>query len=112
MQIIKAINLAVAFFLEIGMLISLGYSGFRYPESMLLKYLLTISLPLIAAILWGFFSAPKSRYRLPQPYRMIFASTIFGIAVLLLYESGSTTLAVAFAVLVLINQLLLLFLKQ
>ena len=71
-----------------------------------------ILLPLIAAILWGFFAAPKSRRRLRQPYRMFFAMMIFGVAVFLLYKSGIRTLAIVFAVLVLINQLLLLILKQ
>jgi hypothetical protein len=43
---------------------------------------------------------------------MFFAMMIFGVAVFLLYKSGITTLAIVFAVLVLINQLLLLILKQ
>jgi undecaprenyl pyrophosphate phosphatase UppP len=112
MQTGKAINLIAAFFLEIAMLIFLGYCGFQYPENRILKYLLMILLPLIAAILWGFFAAPKSRRRLRQPYRMFFAMMIFGVAVFLLYKSGIRTLAIVFAVLVLINQLLLLILKQ
>jgi hypothetical protein len=112
MQSGKAINLVVAFFFEMAMLLALGYSGFWYPESMPLKYLLMILLPLIAAVLWGFFATPKSKHRLQQPYRMIFAIMIFGIAAFLLYETGVTILAVVFAVLAFINQLLLLVLKQ
>ena len=112
MQTGKAINLVAAFFLEIAMLIALGYVGFQYPENIILKYLLMILLPLIAAILWGIFAAPKSRLRLQQPYRMFFAMIIFGVAVFLLYRSGITTVAVVFGILVLINQLLLLILKQ
>jgi hypothetical protein len=94
------------------MLIALSYCGFQYPENIILKSLLMILLPMIAAVLWGFFAAPKSGRRLRQPYRMFFAMMIFGVAVFLLYESGITTLAIVFAVLVVINQLLLLILKQ
>lgn len=71
-----------------------------------------ILLPLIAAVLWGFLAAPRSRHRLQQPYRMLFATMIFGAAVFLLYKSGIITIAIVFAVLVVINQLLLLILKQ
>lgn len=112
MQPGKAINRIAAFFLEVAMLIALGYSGFQYPENIILKYLLMILLPLIAAVLWGFFAAPKSKRRLQQPYRMFFAMVIFGTAAFLLYETGVVMLAVIFAVLALINQLLLLVLKQ
>jgi hypothetical protein len=112
MQTGKAINLGAAFFLEIAMLISVGYCGFQYPQNIILKYLLMILLPLIAAILWGIFAAPKSRLRLQQPYRMFFAMILFGVAVFLLYRSGIATLAVVFVILVVINQLLALILKQ
>ncbi|HSN08612.1 MAG TPA: YrdB family protein [Hanamia sp.] len=111
-HIIKVLNLAAAFFLEIAMIISFGYFGYHYPQAMLMKYLLMIGLPLIAAILWGFLAAPKSKYRLQKLPRLIFALTLFGAAIFLLNSTGKTTLAAVFAILVVINQMLLFILEE
>ncbi len=106
-QIIKLVNLAAAFFLETAMIISFGYFGYQYPQTMLMKYVLMIGFPLIATILWGFLAAPKSKYRLQKIPRTIFALTLFGAAIFLLNSTGKTLLAAVFAILVVINQLLL-----
>jgi hypothetical protein len=112
MEIIKAINLAVAFFLEMAMIIALGYFGFHYPQSTLLKYVLMIALPLAAIFLWGYFAAPKSKHRLQQPYRVLFALAVFGASVFLLNMTGKTMLAAVFAIMIMINQLFLFIFKQ
>ena len=109
---IKAINLAAAFFLEIAMLVAFAYFGFHYPENTVMKYLLMITLPVIAIMLWGYFAAPKSKHRLQQPSRVLFALTMFGAAIFLLNMTGETMLAAVFAIMVIINQLLLFILKQ
>lgn len=112
MEIIKSINLASAFFLEIAMILAFGYFGFHYPQNILLKYVLMIALPLVAIILWGYFAAPKSKHRLQQPYRVLFALAIFGASVFLLNMTGKTMLAAVFAIMVIINQLLAFIFKQ
>jgi hypothetical protein len=112
MKIIKVINLTAAFFLEIAMITAFGYFGFHYPQNILLKYLLMIALPVIAIVLWGYFAAPKSNHRLQQPYRMVFASGIFSVAVFTLNITGKTMLAAVFAIMVILNQLLLFIFKQ
>ncbi|MGN6195602.1 MAG: YrdB family protein [Ginsengibacter sp.] len=112
MEIIKAINLAVAFFLELAMIVAFGYFGFHYPKIMLIKYILVILLPVIAMALWGYFAAPKSTHQLQQPRRYFFALAMFGAAIALLFLTGNSMLASVFAILVVINQTLLLILKQ
>jgi len=113
MEIIKAINLTAALFLEIAMLVAFAYFGFRYPGNTVMKYLQMIILPVTAMMLWAYFAAPKSNHRLQQPSRVLFALTMFGAAIFLLNMSGKTMLAAVFAIMVIINQLLLLFiLKQ
>lgn len=112
MEIIKAINLAAAFFLEIAMLIAFAYFGFQYPENTIIKYVMMIALPVTAIMLWGYFAAPKSKHRLQQPSRVLFALTMFGAAIFLLNMTGKTMLAAIFAIMVIINQLLLFILKQ
>jgi hypothetical protein len=111
-QIIKLVNLAAAFFLETAMIISLGYFGYQYPQTMLMKYVLMIGFPFIATILWGFLAAPKSKHRLQKLPRLIFALTIFGTAIFLLNSTGKTMLAAVFAILVIINQLLLFIIEE
>ena len=48
------INLAVRFFLELAALFSVGYWGWTQHEG-LLRYLLAIGLPLVAAVAWATF---------------------------------------------------------
>lgn len=55
---------AVAFLLEVAMLASFFYWGFRHSEP--LKYVLGIGIPAVVVVLWGLFMAPKSDRRLPE----------------------------------------------
>lgn len=112
MEIIKAINLVAAFFLEIAMVISFAYFGFHYPENMVMKYSLMIGLATGAIILWGYFAAPKSKHRLQQSARVLFCLSMFGSSIFLLNLTGKTMLAAIFAIMVIMNQLLLFILKQ
>ena len=106
-EIIKLVNLAVAFFLETAMMVSFGYFGYYYPQNIMIKYVLVIGLPLSATILWGLLAAPKSKYRLPKLPRTIFALTLYGTSVFLLHTAGQTLLAAVFAIFMVFNQLLL-----
>lgn len=112
LTIIKGINLGAAFLLEIAMLVSFGYFGYKYPDNNALKYALMIILPLAAATLWGIFAAPKSRRRFPKVPRTLFALTIFAASVFLLNQTGKTTLAAVFSICVIINQLLLFIFEE
>jgi hypothetical protein len=112
MEMIKTINLAVAFFLEMAMLVAFAYFGFHFPENTVMKFLLVITLPVIAVLLWGYFAAPKSKHRLQQPSRVLFSLTMFGAAIFLLNMTGKSMLAAVFAIMVIINQLLQFILKQ
>lgn len=99
MQLIKAVNQLVAFLLEIGMLISFGMWGFHGETSVGKRYLLGLGLPLLAAVLWGIWAAPKSSYRLDLPYRLLFSLTLFALSALTLHRLGHTSWAVLFATL-------------
>lgn len=112
MQIIKLINQVVAFLLEIGMFIAFGYWGFHQGKTNLLKYSFAIVLPAIAIILWGFFAAPKSEYRLEFPPRIIFELCLFAIASFFLYKTGNSKLAIWFGVIALINEMIAYIFKQ
>lgn len=110
-SIIKIINLAIAFLLEIAMIISFGYFGFHFSQNQVMNYFLMIALPLGASVLWGYFAAPKSKNRLPKIPRTFFALVLYATSIFLLSLTGKITLAVAFAIFVVLNQLLLFILE-
>lgn len=92
----KILHLLIAFLLEIGMLVALGYWGFQKSESQLLKYTLVIGIPLVAAVLWGILAAPRSQYRLQLPFRLAFAFLLYSMATIALYQTGHTLLSITF----------------
>jgi hypothetical protein len=103
MTIIKSTNLILRFLLELAALAALAVWGFQTPANTLLKILLAITLPLIAALLWGLFVSPKAKYRLPEIGRLALEITLFASAVFALHSTNHPTLAATFALLALIH---------
>lgn len=112
MQLLKTLNQVIAFLLEIGMFIAFAYWGFQQGKTNLTKYSFAIALPLIVIVLWGFFAAPTSQYRLEFPIRIIFELLLFSIASFLLYKTGHLTLAVCFGAIALISEIVAFIFKQ
>lgn len=110
-MILKSINLAVAFLLELCMLAALAYWGFQ-AESTLLKIVLGIGAPALAIVIWGLFMAPRSPRRLTGWAYLILKSVLFGIAAIVLAAAGQAALAVVFVAVAVINQILLLVWQQ
>lgn len=54
------VNDAVAFLVEIAVVVLLSAAGFRYDGSHVVATALGVGLPLVAAVLWGVF-APRER---------------------------------------------------
>jgi hypothetical protein len=105
--ILKSINLALAFLLELALLAAFAYWGFQSGNSTLEKFLLGIGLPLLVALIWGTFMAPNSARRLQGGAYLALKALLFGLGVAALMAAGRTTLGVAFAVVVVINTILL-----
>jgi hypothetical protein len=112
MQIIKPTNLLVRFLLELCMLIALGYWGFSRAETGLLRFVLGIGCPLLAAVVWGFWLAPASSRRLVEPWRSLAELILFGIASIALYRAGQPGVAAAFVLIYLLNKILIILWKQ
>ena len=93
------------------MFFALGYIGYQSNTHTFGKYVAAVGIPLIAIVLWGIFAAPRSGYRLEPLYRSLFALILFGITALLLYKTGHTQLAITFAGIALITELLAAILK-
>lgn len=112
MLILKNANLALAFLLELCALAALGYWGFTQNTGWLLKIILGIGTPVIAAFVWGFFVAPKATYVLPAFYKELLALAIFAIAALALYAAGRSGWALWFVILVITNRVLMVVWEQ
>lgn len=112
MAILKYANLALAFLLELCALAALAYWGFNTGSGTLIHVILGIGAPLLAAILWGLFAAPRAAIAVSPLVRMAVKLLVFGAAALGLAVAGQPTLAVIFAVIVAINLLLAYVWKQ
>src|SRR5260370_41110576 len=79
---LKNANLALAFFLELGVLAALGYWGFYTGQGTLAKIGLGIGAPAVAGVVWGLFGAPRSAWRLPGLWFFILRVVLFRSAAL------------------------------
>jgi hypothetical protein len=104
---IKSANLALRFILELCALGALGYWGYQTGSGLLLKIGLAIGAPLLAAVVWGAFIAPKASVPVPVWLWLALQALIFGLAAVSLVVTGHRTLAVAFVLGVTINGALL-----
>ncbi len=103
----KSINLGVAFLLELCMLAALAYWGFQTGQTLLVRLVLGIGAPVLAALIWGRYMAPLSATRLTGAAYLVLKFVLFGLAALGLATTGQITLAIIFAVISVINQVLL-----
>jgi hypothetical protein len=102
----QGVNLALAFILEICALVALAYWGVWAADSTAGKIALGIGAPLVAAILWGLFAAPRALFSRSW-LRLLVKVIVFGAAVVALYATGHHALAIIFAIVVIINSVLL-----
>jgi len=111
-ETLKVINTGLAFVLELAMLVSLGYWGFYGDKSTWAKWILGLGLPLLAAVVWGIFLAPKSTYRLGNISGNLLALCLFLLAAAALFYTRHTLLAVTFALTAVVNRVLILLWEQ
>ena len=101
------INLALRFILEVCALVFLGYWGFKSSQGLLMKSVLGIGLPLLIAIIWAVFGSPAAPIPAEGFQRLLLEIFIFGLATFALYSSGKPTLAIIYAITVIINRILI-----
>ncbi|MDB4939597.1 MAG: hypothetical protein JWO40_22 [Candidatus Doudnabacteria bacterium] len=112
MEIIKSLNLGVAFFLELLMLAVFGYTGFSLTQNTYLRAGFAIAIPLVAVILWAFLAAPNSGTRLHQPWLLLFQAILFGLAFYSLCKLHHPKFALALIFVWIISTALSLFWNQ
>ncbi|GAA3343488.1 hypothetical protein GCM10020358_42980 [Amorphoplanes nipponensis] len=103
----RGFHLLLRFVLELGALAALAYAGWQASDNLWLRLLAAIGLPLVAAVVWGQWVAPKARRPLPDPLRLVPEWLVFGGATVALAVTGHPILAVVLAVLAAANRLAL-----
>jgi hypothetical protein len=88
-----AINLTVRFLLELCALAALGYWGFTTGSGPLGKAFLGLGAPILAAVVWGAFVAPKAMRPLRDPGKLLVELLVFGAAAGGLFLAGQPFLA-------------------
>jgi hypothetical protein len=106
MAVLKGANLALAFILELCMLAALAYWGFQTGPVPVWNIVLGIGAPLLIAVVWGLFLAPKAVVKVSPAARLALKVVVFGLAVVALFAAGQPTLAWALGIAFVVNQVL------
>jgi hypothetical protein len=106
-----AINVTLRFVLELCALGALGYWGFTTGPGTLGKVVLGLGAPILAAVLWGVFVAPKAVRPLHDPAKLLVELVVFGGAAAGLFAAGQPLWASALLVVYGVNRLLLVWLR-
>jgi hypothetical protein len=100
-------NEALAFLLELAALAAVGVWGYHVGSGTAVKVGLAVALPVIVAVVWGLFAAPRARFTLPLWGVLLVKALVFAAATMALYATGYHGLALAFAVVVIVNTAIL-----
>ena len=99
-------NETLAFLVELVALGGLAWWGFHTGHNIAVHLLLGLGAPLLMAVAWGMFAAPKARRPLPVPARLVFKLLVFGLASAAVYATGAHTFGIVFAAVAVANTLL------
>ena len=112
MDILKALNLLIRFLLELCMLIVVGYWGFKTHSGWVMKIIFGIGLPILIAVIWGLFIAPRATYPLSGISYLAVELILLGSGAVALFASGNPGLGWIYAVILVINKVLIVVWKQ
>lgn len=110
-MIIRSFNLAFRFLLELSALAALVYAGSRAAQ-LSVAITLAIAAPCCFGILWSLFAAHKARYALARAAKAIVGFLLLEASAAALAIGGRPALAALFAVLILVNSMLLYVWRQ
>ncbi|MBF9071548.1 YrdB family protein [Streptacidiphilus fuscans] len=104
---VQRANWALAFLLELVALGALLWWGFHTGSGLALHLLLGLGTPVLTAVLWGTFLAPRATRPLPVPLAITAKLAVFLVAAVAAYAVGAHAFAVGFAVVAVLNTALL-----
>ncbi|MFF3603996.1 DUF2568 domain-containing protein [Streptomyces sp. NPDC002463] len=100
---LHVLNEGLAFLLELAALAVLAWWGWESAEHVVLRLLLAVAAPALAALVWGLFAAPRARFRVPLAGVLCVKALVFGAAALALLDLGRPVWAASFAAVALVN---------
>lgn len=103
MQVLRYLNLAVAFLLELAVLLAAGYRGFTLPVPFVFRIIVGLGAPILMAVLWGLFASPRAAMPLHGAANAAFQIGWFGVGVLALAIAGHAAPAIALAAAYVLN---------
>lgn len=112
MSVMKFVNLALRFLLELAAVAALTYWGFKTGGGTLTKFLLGIGVPALFIGIWGIFVSPRATVSLPGPAKFVLGLILLELAAFALAAAGQPILAMAFGAVVLINAALIAIWRQ
>lgn len=112
MDALKGLNLLVRFLLELSMYAAVGYWGFKMHSGWVPKVIFGIGLPVLMAMLWGLFLAPKATHPLHGALRLLLELTLLGSGAIALFASGNANLGCLYIAILFVNEVLVFVWKQ
>ena len=112
MEIIKATNLGLAFFIELAMVAAFAYWGFHIKSTTMVHFLVGIGVPILVMAFWGVFLSPKANYHLGLPLKTTLKFVLFALGSAGLYVSNKKTLGIILFVTFTVNEVLALVWHQ
>jgi hypothetical protein len=103
LTLLKNTNLALAFLLELGVLVAWGYWGFAIGPTLFAKIGFGLGIPVIAIVVWGLFGAPGSDRQLQGLWFLLLQIIFFGSAAIALFTANQRVLGIIFALLFVLN---------
>jgi hypothetical protein len=103
MKMLKTINLALAFGLELALLGAMWVWAFAVLPGGIWQFGVAIGLSAVVIVLWGIWAAPRSTRRLGMPWLYVFKIAIFAVGVAALIMARQPVWGGVFAVLAALN---------
>ena len=103
MIVFKSLTLLVRFLLELCMLGALAYWGFETGDGTAMQALLGVGTPLLVAVVWGTFIAPKATVEVPTAVWIGLQAILFGAAAVALAAVAPQPLAALFLLVVVLD---------
>ena len=112
MAILKSLNLALRFCLELCLWGTLGYWGWAVGGALIVRLLLALVIVAVTVTLWGVLLSPRRPVELGGAARLALELLLFALAALALAATGHPALGAALAVVYVINKALIVAWKQ
>jgi hypothetical protein len=102
MDVLKNVNLALRFLLELGALVAVGYWGWKTGDGAM-RWVLMVGGVAGVIVVWALFVSPNPTIELAMPLRLVIELVVWAAAAAALWAAGQTRLAVIFFVVAVIS---------